>query len=94
MDDIHKVMKGFAKSLGVRCNACHVGTEGDQKSWDFAADTKKEKLIARKMMKMVDAINKKYLGKMGESDFEQITCVTCHMGHLKPTVSVDSLMKK
>ena len=93
-DELINVMKSFSKSLGVRCTTCHVGTEGDRNSFDFAADTKKEKLIARKMMKMVTGINKKYIGKMGEPDFEKITCVTCHMGNIKPLVNVDSLQKK
>ena len=94
-DDLIKVMKGFTASLGVRCNECHVGTPtADGKmDFDFASDAKGEKINARKMMKMVDAINGKYLGKIDQS-FEKITCVTCHRGNIKPLVSVDSLPKQ
>lgn len=95
--DVKKIMKVFTKSLGVKCDFCHVGVPQEGKPYpkfDFAADDKTEKKIARKMMAMVDSININFISKMGESDFEQITCVTCHMGHSKPMVSVDSLMTK
>jgi hypothetical protein len=94
-DDLIKIMRGFTASLGVKCGECHVGTPtADGKmDFDFASDAKDEKLNARKMMKMVDAINGKYLGKM-DNDFEKITCVTCHRGHIKPMVSIDSLPKQ
>src|SRR4051812_42950716 len=50
-------MRFFSQSLGVRCTFCHVGVEGQPPStFDFAADTKKEKLIARKMLVMVQRI--------------------------------------
>jgi hypothetical protein len=96
-EDVHKIMRTFTKSLGVRCDYCHVGTPQEGKpfpKFNFPADDKTEKNIARKMMAMVDSININFISKMGESDFEQITCVTCHRGNIKPMVSVDSLMKK
>ena len=93
-EEIHAVMRGYSKSLGVRCGFCHKNDGGQHPNWDFASDEKKEKLTARKMIKMVDAINKKYLAKIGEGRFEKITCVTCHMGSTQPIASVDSLPKK
>jgi hypothetical protein len=93
-EEIHTIMRGYAKSLGVRCGFCHKHDNGNPPNFDFASDEKNEKLVARKMIKMVDAINKKYIDKIGEHKFEKITCVTCHMGNTKPTVSVDSLPKK
>jgi hypothetical protein len=93
-EEIHAVMRSYAKSLGVRCGFCHKNEPGQPPKWDFASDEKQEKLTARKMMKMVDAINKKYINKIGEGKFEKITCVTCHMGNTKPMVSADSLPKK
>ena len=94
-DELIKTMKEFTASLGVRCTECHVGTPtADGKmDFDFASDAKVEKINARKMMRMVNDINKKYLAKI-EPGFEKVTCVTCHRGHLKPMVSVDSLEKK
>ena len=90
-------MKNFCKSLGVRCGECHVSTsngEQDHPEFDFASDAKPEKNIARDMMRMVTAVNHKYLSKAGDGKLEEITCVTCHRGSLKPMVSVDSLPKK
>ena len=93
-DEIHKIMRGYCLSLGVRCNYCHAAKEGgDKPRLDFASDAKPEKAIARKMIAMVDAINNKYIGKIEGGNLEQITCVTCHMGRTTPIVSVDSLSK-
>ena len=96
-DDLHNVMKTFSKSLGVRCNYCHVSQEvpgQEHPKFDFPADDKPEKNIAREMMKMTEAINTGYLAKIGDNKFERITCVTCHNGKPKPNISIDSLMKK
>jgi hypothetical protein len=93
-EEIHAIMRTYSKSLGVRCGFCHKHTEGEKPDFDFASDEKQEKLTARKMIKMVDGINKKYIAKIGEGKFEKITCVTCHMGNTKPIVSADSLPKK
>ncbi len=95
-DNLIKIMRGFAKSLGVHCDKCHVVLPGgtpEHPKMDFALDTKPEKTTARNMMRMVSAINHKYIGKMGDGMFEQINCVTCHNGHIKPMVNVDSLPK-
>src|SRR4051812_13606150 len=56
-------MRFFSQSLGVRCTFCHVGVEGQPPStFDFASDAKKEKLIARKMLAMVQRINQQDFG--------------------------------
>ncbi|MBA3827911.1 MAG: c-type cytochrome [Taibaiella sp.] len=93
-EDVHNIMKGYAKSLGVRCGFCHEAREqkgGGRPMMDFAGDAKPEKETARQMMRMVDAINTQYLNKMGGGHLEQVTCVTCHMGKTKPIISTDSL---
>lgn len=91
-DDLHQVMREYSKSLGVKCGFCHERKkEGEHP--DFASDAKQEKIVSREMMLMVNAINEKYLATMGDGHFEKITCVTCHNGHTKPMVSVDSLPK-
>jgi Photosynthetic reaction centre cytochrome C subunit len=97
-EDLHKVMRNFSMSLGVRCGFCHVSekVEGQERpKFDFASDNKPEKNIARKMMMMVSAINEKYIGQMigGDHTLEQINCVTCHMGRKTPIITVDSLKK-
>jgi hypothetical protein len=93
-DDLHAIMRTYSKSLGVRCNHCHAQSKDDPKHLDFASDEKPTKATARKMIRMTADINKKYISKIDEGRLEQIACVTCHMGHLKPTISVDSLAKK
>src|SRR5579864_3808226 len=51
-------MRAFNASLGVECGFCHV--DGDR-----SADTKEEKLMARKMITMTMDINQKnFNGKM------------------------------
>ena len=98
-EELHKIMRGYSMSLGVRCIFCHVGKkiEGQERmKMDFATDDKREKVVAREMMKMVDAINANYIDKMPRDGrvLEQITCVTCHNGRTTPIISVDSLVKK
>jgi hypothetical protein len=88
------IMKVYSKSLGVKCGFCHKHDNSNPPNFDFASDEKWEKLTARKMIKMVNNINKKYIDKIGEGKFDKITCVTCHMGSTDPMVSVDSLPKK
>ena len=44
------IMRNFAGDLGVRCQFCHVGREGQQLTeFDFASDSKRNKLVARQM---------------------------------------------
>lgn len=93
-DELHAIMRTYSKSLGVRCKHCHAATTGEPPHIDFASDENPKKDIARKMIKMVEAINKKYIGKIKTYHLDPITCVTCHMGNVSPTVSVDSLPKQ
>lgn len=77
-------MKFFARSLGVRCTFCHVGTEGQPLStYDFASDAKREKQTARKMMAMVERINTQDFGVTDMSK-AKVTCFTCHRGDEHP----------
>lgn len=81
------VMHHFSLSLGVRCNFCHVRNDS-AKTWDFAADDNKHKLIAREMMTMTDKINDKYFdmtnGKRDLNTRLMVTCFTCHHGATEP----------
>lgn len=94
------IMKHFSLALGVRCNHCHAmkGTPkpGERPQMDFASDAKPEKDLAREMMRMVNGINDKYLAKMQNDNkpLEQIGCITCHMGHMKPLGMRDTLESK
>jgi hypothetical protein len=59
---LDSVMHHFSRSLGVKCNFCHVNN--GPKDWDFASDDKPEKGIARKMMLLAIDINKNYFTEM------------------------------
>jgi tetratricopeptide (TPR) repeat protein len=72
-------MRGFSFSLGVRCQFCHAGKEGNKLAQvDFASDEKDTKKTARAMLRMVDAINQEYIAKMGRTSPVRVECVTCH----------------
>ena len=69
-------MQFITASLGVECEYCHV--RGDH-GLEFDKDDKKTKVTARKMMKMMFAINK--------DNFEghrEVTCYSCHRGAADP----------
>src|SRR5436190_9467245 len=50
-EDLHALMRTYAKSLGVRCNHCHAQSKDDPKHLDLASDEKPQKEIARKMIR-------------------------------------------
>lgn len=86
-EDLDKVMHGFNKSLGVRCNFCHAPQADDPKRMDFASDAKPEKDIARMMMRMTSKINKKYFhikDAANPSAVLAVSCGTCHNGKAHP----------
>ena len=87
-DALDKLMDEYKTALGVKCSFCHVKDTGI-KHMNFAADDKPEKLIARKMITMTAAINKKYFnaGKKGTGTLS-VSCMTCHRG--KPRPELDS----
>ena len=65
-------MAFISGSLGVKCNHCHVVASG------FDKDDKKTKQTARRMIQMVQDLNKGTFNTQGA-----VTCFTCHRG--KPT---------
>lgn len=82
------MMRNFAGALGVRCQFCHVGQEGQPlSSFDFAKDEKRTKLTARQMMRMVEEINHR-LDTLPEHEkmtsHVDVTCQTCHRGVSRP----------
>src|SRR5574341_2240843 len=73
-------MKSFTRGLGVRCQYCHIGEEGQPLStFDFASDAKATKQTARLMLRMVNAINNEHLTKLVKPAARavQVDCVTC-----------------
>ncbi|MFQ5701328.1 MAG: c-type cytochrome [Acidobacteriota bacterium] len=77
-------MKAFAGSLGVRCSHCHVGEGDDLSTYDFPSDEKREKRVARRMIRMVRGINKNTISKLPpdpdhvSDEPVRVRCVTCH----------------
>jgi hypothetical protein len=79
VDEFMDTMGMFAASLSYNCVDCHtlqsVGT------WDHFADDTPKKQMTRKMMLMVNAINKDNF-----SGVRSVTCYTCHRGDLRPKI--------
>jgi rubrerythrin len=73
---------GYAQSLGVGCEHCHV-----EERWE--ADEKRPKRATREMMKLVRDINAS-LAAMQEIDTSDATvnCTTCHRGFVKPALQM------
>jgi hypothetical protein len=96
-DTVVRIMRGVAMSLGVRCTFCHVEREGAAaapagggggpfQNFDFKADDKDHKKIARIMMRMTDSINTRFLASIPNRDDPptSVNCMTCHRGLPKP----------
>src|SRR5215471_14580047 len=67
---LRDTMEYFTAALGTNCGLCHVvGPNGD-----FAADDRRPKDTARKMIQMVDAFN------ANPDKAITLTCATCHHG--------------
>jgi len=91
------IMRNFAGALGVRCQYCHVGQEGQPLGqFDFAKDEKRTKLTARQMMRMVEEINRR-LDTLPEhaqmTSHVEVTCQTCHRGVSRP-MSLEQLIQE
>ncbi|HLH32916.1 MAG TPA: photosynthetic reaction center cytochrome c subunit family protein [Terriglobia bacterium] len=79
VDEFMDTMGMFAASLSFNCVDCHtlqsVGT------WDHFADDTPLKQTTRKMIQMVNTINKDNF-----SGVRSVTCYTCHHGDLRPKI--------
>ncbi|MBI4364811.1 MAG: c-type cytochrome, partial [Candidatus Latescibacteria bacterium] len=89
-DELVSTMRGFSMALGVRCDHCHFFQEATRHG-DFASDEKKQKDIARGMLRMVKEINGKLVPKAGVENPMQVRCVTCHHGVARPQTLADVL---
>src|SRR5579871_830771 len=79
VDDFMGTMGVMSAALGFDCSECHIGAGTDRVDW--AADTQR-KIISRRMVKMVAAINHdNFNGR------QMITCWSCHRGRDKPAVT-------
>src|SRR5437870_4850082 len=79
IDEFMDTMGMISSALGLNCLDCH--TSDADKSWErFAADTTM-KQTSRKMIQMVNALNKDNFRGV-----RAVTCYTCHRGDLRPKV--------
>ncbi|MFP5227110.1 MAG: c-type cytochrome [Acidobacteriota bacterium] len=87
-EELIKIMRGYAGSLGVECNFCHQANPPGQRGLNFASDAKPEKATARTMMAMTRTINEQYMSQVHDPDAkpedQHVTCGTCHRGHSMP----------
>jgi hypothetical protein len=74
-----ETMGFFAASLSLNCTDCHGEASGS--SWARYADNTPLKQTSRRMIQMVNAINKANFGGA-----PYVTCYTCHRGSQKPKV--------
>jgi photosynthetic reaction center cytochrome c subunit len=70
----------FSASLSLNCTDCHVSESSD--SWARYADDTPLKQTARRMVVMVNAINKADFGGA-----RMVTCYTCHRGGNRPEIT-------
>jgi hypothetical protein len=74
-DQLIPAMQFITASLGVQCDFCHVENA-------FEKDDKEPKRTARKMMRMMFAINKENF-----DGHQEVTCFACHRGARKPSLT-------
>ena len=85
-DELIATMRGIARSLGTRCNHCHVANPpGAAEEFDYPSDAKPEKNVARTMLRMTRNINAQYVSKVNAHG-QTVTCFTCHRGHTVPEI--------
>ena len=80
VDEFMATMGFFSASLGETCTDCHSAESGG--SWAKYADDNPRKETARRMIGMMNAINKTYFAGKRE-----ITCYSCHRGVERPDVT-------
>lgn len=79
-DQFMGTMGYMSNSLSVNCTYCHLGEGGG--GWaEYARDNDK-KVTARRMISMMNEINKTYFGGR-----RVVTCVSCHNGANRPRVT-------
>jgi hypothetical protein len=79
LDDFMGTMGVMTGSLAFDCSDCHTGAGTDTVDWAY--DTQR-KVVARKMVLMVAAINRDSFGGR-----QMVTCYTCHHGRDRPSTT-------
>jgi len=80
------MMRTIAFGLGVTCTFCHVGPDtAPLAQIDFASDQKRNKLVARQMMRLVQEVNARLdTIPARPTPVVAVTCATCHRGVSRP----------
>jgi hypothetical protein len=79
VDDFLQTMGIMSAALGIDCSECHLNAGTEKVDW--AADTPR-KMIARKMVLMMTAINRDNF-----SGRQIVTCWSCHRGRDRPVTT-------
>jgi hypothetical protein len=75
-----ETMGFFAAATNKTCTTCH--GDASAGSWERYADDPPQKQTARKMMIMVDSLNRTYFGGKRE-----VTCYSCHRNAERPRIT-------
>ena len=79
VDEFMDTMGMFAAALSLNCIDCHVPESVG--AWERFADETPQKVTTRRMLRMVDEINKNNF-----SGVRSVTCYTCHRGDMRPKI--------
>jgi hypothetical protein len=79
VDEFMGTMGFFSAALGLNCTDCHVDESGG--NWAKYAEDNPKKRTARRMMQMVETLNRTNFGGR-----QVVTCNTCHRGNSRPNV--------
>jgi photosynthetic reaction center cytochrome c subunit len=79
VDEFMGTMGLFSAALTVCCGDCHTGAGTSNPKWE---DDPPRKLMARRMVQMVNTINKESFGGR-----QVVTCWTCHRGTPSPAIT-------
>jgi hypothetical protein len=84
-DQVLRIMLGWSGDLGVHCIRCHTfASDGSlapngRRRLDFANDSRPEMASTRRMVALMDELNKSKNLKAGS-----VTCGSCHRGSFSP----------
>jgi len=86
VDEFMGTMGLFSAALSVCCGDCHTGAGTDHPQWED--DAPPQKVVARRMVQMVNAINRDNF-----KGTQVVTCWTCHRGNQIPatTPTIDAI---
>ena len=78
--EIRDFMKTVSDGIGEKCVFCH-------NLKDYASDEKKNKLVGRELIKLVNDVNRQVAtinkSVMSKSKLDEVNCYTCHHGSLE-----------